>query len=609
MRTRFYRVMSVLLVLVMLFSSGQRKISVSADGTVYTLVLHSNVEGKEETISYDGADGSSYSLNGLLFQQNGKIISSWNTQADGQGTSYQKDDVYQINGNADLYAQWTPAWIIYYFAGQNNLYKSDFFEITNGTASAEITDQNPSSQLYLDAWNTNPDGSGIWFEKGQKIELTTNIVLYAQYVSSWHITYYKTADETDGIYSTLQYRKGEGGTANAQVSASYYPKSGYTFIGWNTSADGQGTFYKINDSIELTADLSLYPQYAKNYSITYHSNDGLNQAVNQNVVYGQSYQAQNSSFSREHYELLKWNTQPDGSGTDYLKGSSYTYLTEGNTDLYAIWGEKVTLKYDANGAAGSMPDYENLPGTDASVEQAAFSYPGKTFVKWNTKADGSGTSYFPMDKVTLDTDMTLYAQWADAFSLTYYSNTGEGTEYSMDILRGAETTLDKTWMFSKQGYSLTGWNTKADGSGTAYKTTDQVLLNSDLKLYAQWTVNHSIVFHSNIPGQTYELKEIQELPEGIEGKLSSDSFPHNGSTVISWNTKPDGTGTSYPANASIVINADLDLYAQWSPSWKITFQSNHPAMLGMTDTQDIEQGKEAKLKDSYFFVQDEIIKE
>ncbi len=73
-----------------------------------------------------------------------------------------------------------------------------------------------------------------------------------------------------------------------------------------------------------------------------------------------------------------------------------------------------SVTYHANGGSGAMTD-TNSPYFDGSgvyVMQNAFQAPaGKGFVKWNTKADGSGINYVPNNYFFLTQDVTFYAQW------------------------------------------------------------------------------------------------------------------------------------------------------------------------------------------------------
>ena len=45
-------------------------------------------------------------------------------------------------------------------------------------------------------------------------------------------------------------------------------------------------------------------------------------------------------------------------------------------------------------------------------------------------------------------------------------------------------------VFTRNNYTFTGWNTQADGKGTAYKAGDSfTLTDKDTMLYAQWSKN------------------------------------------------------------------------------------------------------------------------
>ncbi|WP_161934642.1 InlB B-repeat-containing protein, partial [Lactococcus lactis] len=96
---------------------------------------------------------------------------------------------------------------------------------------------------------------------------------------------------------------------------------------------------------------------------------------------------------------------------------------------------------------------------------------GYTFTGWNTSADGSGTSYAPGADLTLSNDTTLYAQWQKAVSLTYNPNTTDTVVAMPDNLTdqviNGQVNVDNG-VPTRSGYTFTGWNTSADGSGTSY---------------------------------------------------------------------------------------------------------------------------------------------
>ena len=70
--------------------------------------------------------------------------------------------------------------------------------------------------------------------------------------------------------------------------------------------------------------------------------------------------------------------------------------------------------YLANGGTGEFVDRNVRTGSSYIVKSdtdTGISRPGFTFNGWNTEADGSGTSYLPKSTITVNSDLTLYAQW------------------------------------------------------------------------------------------------------------------------------------------------------------------------------------------------------
>ena len=124
---------------------------------------------------------------------------------------------------------------------------------------------------------------------------------------------------------------------------------------------------------------------------------------------------------------------------------------------------------------------------------------GYDFTGW-TK---DGAAFTIPTTYTFDTDVTLTATWnAHRFTVKYAAGTGATGTAPADQTVIYDTlgvaTYDGAEYFTKTGYTFTGWNTAADGSGDAY-AKDYAFTNDDveakngttLTLYAQWTVNKS----------------------------------------------------------------------------------------------------------------------
>ena len=74
-------------------------------------------------------------------------------------------------------------------------------------------------------------------------------------------------------------------------------------------------------------------------------------------------------------------------------------------------------------------------------------------------------------------------------SLSYDANGGTGTMESITGEVGSKSVIEQNG-FARSGHTFTGWNTQADGKGTAYKAGDSfTLTDKDTVLYAQWSKN------------------------------------------------------------------------------------------------------------------------
>ena len=76
------------------------------------------------------------------------------------------------------------------------------------------------------------------------------------------------------------------------------------------------------------------------------------------------------------------------------------------------------------------------------------------------------------------------------YTVTYDGNgadSGKTTDLTA-YATGAKATVKEN-NYTRGGYTFTGWNTKADGSGDSYKAGEQITMNNNVVLYAQWTRN------------------------------------------------------------------------------------------------------------------------
>ena len=210
----------------------------SADAGSYTVTLNAN-GGNVNATTLIAARTETYTFN------------SWNTYANGNGTSYAPGATYSINESVTFYAQWE-----------------------KNTVTAAVTLPTPTKEGYsFKGWGTSASAvsgfTGSYTPSG-------NITLYAIYSSA-------------NIYTVTYDANGGTGTPSAQQKeenvsltlSSIAPTKSYTiqynaaggsvtpasknvscvFNGWNTQKNGKGTAYAPGDAYTANADVTLYAQW------------------------------------------------------------------------------------------------------------------------------------------------------------------------------------------------------------------------------------------------------------------------------------------------------------------------------------------------------------
>ena len=244
------------------------------------------------------------------------------------------------------------------------------------------------------------------------------------------------------------------------------------------------------------------------------------------------------------------------NGTLNVNGSVYT--TAGGADIYSSQStgkfvqttvpgtEKNTYQCTQSGSGflGTKVTPVKISITPAKLHNADNSYTG-------TAGSKAGDTY-------------VYAngKWAlrgNEITITFDPNNGTGSVASMTVNPGIDNTLTAN-TFTREGYSFTGWNTKADGTGTPYADKAIVSFDADTTLYAQWTQNPVITFDAN--GGTGTMG-TQTVKPNEATALTANSFTRADYDFIGWNTAADGTGKAYADKTNITTNENVTLYAQW----------------------------------------------
>ncbi len=392
------------------------------------------------------------------------------------------------------------------------------------------------------------------------------------------------------IGSTVTFN-GNGNTGGATASENFptstaqaltlngFTRTGYTFVGWNTAADGSGTEYSDQQSISVTTNETLYAQWAlTNPIVTFNGNGNTGGATaSETFTHGLPQSLTLNGFTRTGYTFVGWNTAANGSGTEYSDQQSITVST--NETLYAQWIQSTfTVTFNGNGSTGGATANETFTlGSYQALTLNGFTRTGYTFSGWNTASNGSGISYSNQQTISITSSVTLYAQWtANPVTVTVTFNGNGNTGGSMpneSFTSGVGKALSANG-FTRTGYTFTGWNTQANGSGIAYGAGATITITANTTLYAQWTANtYAVTFNGN--GSTSGSMSNETFTYGVAKALSTNGFSRTGYTFTGWNTQANGSGTAYGAGATITITANTTLFAQWTANtYTVSFNGN-----------------------------------
>ena len=278
---------------------------------------------------------STYTIRQNMYTREGYTFTGWNTRADGKGTNYAPG--YKIKcGSLCLYAQWI----------KNDTKISVTYYPNGGTGSNIIDNINPATIYTIRqntftrtgyafiGWNTNANGNGTNYSPGQVIQLTSSINLYAQWKKCpYTITYNPNGGTGQNI---IDYSLAN---ASYTIRSNTFTREGYTFTGWNTNANGNGTSYIPGQVINVTRSLTLYAQWKKinggtTYTVTYLPNEASGSSITVQVPAGSNHYIMENTYIMPGYYFENWSTSTD-NGTRYIPGQSIT--VNGNLTLYARW--------------------------------------------------------------------------------------------------------------------------------------------------------------------------------------------------------------------------------------------------------------------------------
>lgn len=219
------------------------------------------------------------------------------------------------------------------------------------------------------SWNNYTLNSSSYFPLGNngyvQIKAIDRELRYKDIVFTYTLKYSINFNGNGATSGSMSPQTLEYGVA-ANLNSNQFGRTNFTFVGWNTKADGTGTPYSDGQEVtNLTPGTTLYAQWRSNYSVAFNGNGATRGSMsNQAFVYGTAQNLKSNEFSKTDVVTFNanggtcgttsisksatfdgWATSPTGAKM-YDDGQSVNNLTTtagATVTLYAHWSQNNSI--------------------------------------------------------------------------------------------------------------------------------------------------------------------------------------------------------------------------------------------------------------------------
>ena len=237
----------------------------------------------------------------------------------------------------------------------------------------------------------------------------------------------------------------------------------------------------------------------------------------------------------------------------------FNAAVSGDVRLYAKWTSGVyTIKYEGNTTDSvTVPNAQTKEhGKVLTISSQIPTRVGYTFDRWNTAADGSGTSYHAGGEMSANADVTLYAQWKiNKYPVTLI--TGEGVTGSLsanEVEHGGTVTVTAV---SGDGFAEP--TITAIPSENAEKVSEGVYrIKGAVSFVASAAARATYTARFYLDGGLYY---VQSAIDGSADKITLPNPPaKQGCTFVGWFTAQSGGDR---VDGTTALDRDMSVYAQF----------------------------------------------
>ena len=358
---------------------------------------------------------------------------------------------------------------------------------------------------------------------------------------------------------------------------------GYDFVGWAETPNGDVLYAdkQIVTNLTETESTTLYARWG--WIIKFDT--GAGSIIPDKYVFPGGKVTRPTSPTRSGYNFIDWYAGPE---TDAPLYDWNTSINERKT-LYAKWTAQqagvtlCTVTYNSNGGGTPPPprtvDYNtdiDLPGVESMVKA------GLTFIGWNTDKGGGGTSYPSGYTYRVIADIELFAQWINAYAVTFNINGGLGDPPDVQLGQdGLRFVLPGQSGFAKTGYTFEGWCANENGSGTLLRSGINYTISGNITLYAIWEPNYYYIRYDKNADDADGTMSNTSCTYDYPVTLRQNNFTRSGYSFAGWNKQSDGSDPHTYENLESVTNltstpdATVTLHALWKANtYKVAYYAN-----------------------------------
>lgn len=355
-------------------------------------------------------------------------------------------------------------------------------------------------------------------------------------------------------------------------------RTGYTFVGWNTSADGNGQ--AISAPYTVTGDITLYAVYTPvRYSVSFDPQEGTGGSLGVDAAFGSPMPEgeEITPPSREGYTFTGYYQYTSKQGTQYYDGamhSMHVWDIPDTATLFAGWTGneyEVTLDAQISGATVGSP----CTVTYGAHMPTAFmpTRKGYTFKGYYAQTDGNGVCYYDENMGSANSwnvagNATIYAYWvANDYDVLLDAQGG----YDSDRVKPQfDSPMPPKEAPTKQNYIFKGFFTEKNGGGIQYYDENMASVRNwdiaqDCTLYAYWVGVPSTVTLDSCGGWNGTSRVAARYGD----PMPAATAPTRTNYIFQgYFAERDGRGTQY-YNADMTSKtfwdkaANTTLYAYW----------------------------------------------